>query len=326
MPPAGGVRRPAKSYVIESALRRAICYFQSSYSLECNQMFLPIGDDIRHRSFPIVPCALIALNVLVFSQQIRIISNEKGDVRKIQRAIEDHYETWGLVPNDVKEDGQVVGLLTHMFMHGGLMHLIGNMLVLWAFGCSLEAGLGGLALLGFYLLWGLAGGLAHAGMDFSSDMPLIGASGAIAGMIGAYTVLYGYDAKIRCLMWLGFHPIKFSIPAIAFGLSWIGMQLWDASNDPAGISGIAWYAHIGGFFAGVVTAWLVRNDTDRQLRRDLAGNLAFVDTKEAAEQRAEKITEETTRRSSEMDAIEAVIANACPYCRTSMAEAISTLR
>jgi membrane associated rhomboid family serine protease len=284
-------------------------------------MFLPIGDDIQHRSFPIVPCVLIAANVLVFSQQIRIISNEDGDERKILRAIEDHYETWGLVPKDVKEEGHVLGLLTHMFMHGGLMHLLGNMLVLWAFGCSLEVGLGGLTLLGFYLLWGLAGGMAHALMDFSSDMPLIGASGAIAGMIGAYTVLYGYDAKIRCLMWLGFHPIKFSIPAIAFGLSWIGMQLWDASNDPAGISGIAWFAHIGGFFAGAITAWLVRNDTDRQLHRDLSGKLSFVDKEQEKQRQAEEIAEQAASKSAEVGAMEAVMANQCPYCRTSMADA-----
>ena len=158
-------------------------------------------------------------------------------------------------------------------------------------------------------------------MDFSSDMPLIGASGAIAGMIGAYTVLYGYDAKIRCLMWLGFHPIKFSIPAIAFGLSWIGMQLWDASNDPAGISGIAWYAHIGGFFAGASTAWLFRNDTDRELHRDVAGNLSFQDTEEERKQRAQKLAKATAAKVADKNAADVAAANECPYCHASMAQA-----
>jgi membrane associated rhomboid family serine protease len=279
-------------------------------------MFLPIGDDIQHRSFPIIPCVLIAVNVLVFAQQIQLVVRAEGDQRKVQSAVKEHYDTWGLVPKDFKEDGQVVGLLTHIFMHGGVFHLIGNMLVLWAFACSLEVGLGSLTLLGFYVLWGLIGGLAHACMDWSSEVPLIGASGAIAGLIGAYTVLYGYDAKIRCLMWIGWRPIKFNVPAIVFGMGWIGMQLWDASNDPSGISGIAWYAHIGGFFAGASTAWLFRNDTDRELYRDVAGNLSFQDTEEQRKQRAQKLAKETAAKATDVAA-----ANECPYCHASLAQA-----
>jgi membrane associated rhomboid family serine protease len=284
-------------------------------------MFLPIGDDIRHRTFPILPCILIAANFLVFAHQIRIIKAEEGNARKIERAVENHYYTWGLVPKDLKENGQVVGLLTYMFLHGGPMHLLGNMLVLWAFAVSLEAGLGSLTLLGFYLLWGLMGGLAHAAMDWSSDLPLVGASGAIAGLIGAYTILYGYDAKIHCLLWIGWRPINVKIPAIAFGLGWIGMQLLDASSDPEGVSGVAWFAHIGGFAAGAVTAWLVRNDTDRELCRDTSGNLAFKDTPEEKQRRAEKVAESATKKSVELEQLEAVEDNKCPYCQTSLAGA-----
>ena len=137
------------------------------------------------------------------------------------------------------------------------MHILGNMLMLYAFVHTLESTLGLLPFIACYLLWGLVGGLCQAAMDWGQDIPLVGASGAIAGMIGAYTVLYGYDAKIRCLLWLPiptliFRPIKIDVPAIVFGLVWIGLQLWDASSDPEGMMGVAWFAHIGGFIAGLL--------------------------------------------------------------------------
>ena len=285
-------------------------------------MFLPIGDDIESRSLPILPGILICMNLLVFAYQIRIV-NDADTPRKMERQVREFYDTWGLTPSKL-EEGEVVGLLSHMFVHGGLMHLAGNMIVLWAFACSLEVGIGGLTLFGFYILWGLIAGMTHAFLSWGSELPLVGASGAIAGLIGAYTVLYGYDAKIKALFWLGFQPIRVRIPAIVFGLCWIGMQLLDASNDPEGFSGVAWYAHIGGFFAGFGTSWLfLRNDLEKELVRDSSGVLCFQD-KDKAKSKVARLTEsapEPVVESTPAPTAEGESVDACPYCHSALEQA-----
>ena len=160
----------------------------------------------------------------------------------------------------------VIGLLTYMFLHGDPLHIIGNMVVLWAFACSLETGFGKWSLLGFYLCCGIAGGLLHAAADFSSELPLIGASGACAGLIGAYTVTYGLLSKIKTLIFFFFRFWVVEIPAGAFGVLWLLMQFWSAGMDSGEGGGVAWFAHIGGFFAGVALAYVCRNETEFDLR------------------------------------------------------------
>jgi membrane associated rhomboid family serine protease len=267
-------------------------------------MFIPIGDNIQQRSFPIIPCLLIGLNVLVFAHQVHIFVQSEGDAQVEMEFI----ETWGLVPSHLAQ-GQVIGLLSHMFVHGGCMHLLGNMVALWAFSSSLEIGLGGLCLLAFYIVWGVIAGLVQTFMDWGSDVPLVGASGAIAGLIGAYTVAYGPDSKIKCLLFISYKPITVHIPAIAFGLGWIGLQLWDASSDPSGMAGIAWYAHIGGFLAGVITMWLMRNQMEQHLTRDNQGQLVF-------QRRVEQ--EGGAAVGYNPTGEEAGVPGACPYCGSEM--------
>ena len=108
---------------------------------------------------------------------------------------------YGLASKDL-QNNRYLGVVTHMFVHGGLMHLLGNMIVLWAFVSTLEHTLGAWIFLIFYLLWGTVAGLAQAAMHWGSDVPLVGASGAIAGVIGAYWVAFGARTRIRTLVWI----------------------------------------------------------------------------------------------------------------------------
>ena len=237
-------------------------------------MFIPIGDDIDRRTIPIVPVLLVVANVLVFAYQARVMMDAGPDPGDMMEASSDLYMDYGLVPKDLAE-GRVLGLLTHMFMHGGTMHLLGNMIVLWAFACSLEAGLGSAMLLALYVAWGVGAGATHAGSELQSEIPLVGASGAIAGLMGAYTVAYGMNARIKTLFFILFRPFVVRIPAFMFGLFWICNQLWSASSDVEGMSGVGWFAHIGGFALGAATMWMLGNETDAELVKDKSGNLSF---------------------------------------------------
>lgn len=249
--------------------------------------FIPYGDNIERRNLPVLPLILIVLNVAAFMYQYRSLVAPEMTPALQSQFIESHYGTWGLTPTELA-DGQVMGVLSYMFVHGGWMHLIGNMLVLWTFACSLEAGLGSLTLLACYVVWGIAAGLCHCGMEWGSDAPLVGASGAIAGLLGAYTVAYGPMAKIKgaivVFLFVFFRFFKVSIPAAVFGVGWILLQLFDASMDPDGGSGIAWYAHIGGFAAGALTMLVIGNNTEKQLVRDSSGALSFAPQEATATQ------------------------------------------
>ena len=277
-------------------------------------MFLPLGDDLDRRNLPIVPTFLILANVLVYVYQVRIgIEAGADDPILGQRAIIAFWKQFGLIPTELME-GEVMGLLSHMFMHGDFFHILGNMIVLWAFACSLESGLGAATLLGLYLFWGVASGGCHAYMNLESDMPLVGASGAISGLMGAYLVAYGPQANIKCLVYIAVRPFVARIPAMAFCGFWIMGQMWEASNDPNGISGIAWYAHLGGFAVGVVTMFLLRNDMENNLVRDKSGNLVFAENSESV----------AAKEQQKLAAVQASGASSlpedCPYCGTAISE------
>jgi membrane associated rhomboid family serine protease len=233
-------------------------------------MLLPVGDNIERRTFPVLSCALVFANLLVFAYQIRLVIHHPDNVNPTVHFIHD----WGLKPSDVA-DGQYVGVLSHMFLHGGIAHIFGNMFCLWAFACSLEIGVGAWYLAGFYLLWGVVGGMLHAFMHWGSDVPLIGASGAIAGLMGAYAVLYGADTKITSLLFIGWKPFTFRVPAMLYCGAWFVMQILSARYDAHLEGGVAWYAHIGGFVAGALTALLVKSELQWDLIADRDGTLKF---------------------------------------------------
>ncbi|RJP86256.1 MAG: rhomboid family intramembrane serine protease [Desulfobacteraceae bacterium] len=209
---------------------------------------IPIRDTVSSKNYPVVNIALISINVIVF-----ILQMSRG-------AGADHFVyTYGLVPAryiapDVSSPFTFIplffSLISFMFLHGGFFHLIGNMWSLYIFGDNVEDRLGPVYYLMFYLLAGLISGLCHVLLNPHSTVPTIGASGAVAGVMGAYFILYPHS-KILTLIPIVFIPWFVEIPAIFFLGLWFVMQLLNAYSSIGLTTGIAWWAHIGGFVFGV---------------------------------------------------------------------------
>ena len=154
----------------------------------------------------------------------------------------------------------MVGMFTSMFLHGGWLHLLGNMLFLWIFGNNVEDRLGSIPFLLFYVVGGVAAVLAQLAIDPTSDIPLVGASGAIAAALGAYIVLFP-GARILSLVFLGFFYQLLEVPAIIVLGFWFGLQLLNgvaALGAETAQGGVAFFAHIGGFAFGLVVGFLLR--------------------------------------------------------------------
>ena len=211
---------------------------------------IPIRDTIPSQNYPVVNSTLIGINIVVFFVQM---SQGPG--------LEKFVYTYGLVParfsipyiaSHFTLSQQIFSLISFMFLHGSLMHIIGNMWFLHIFGDNVEDRLGSLYYLLFYLLCGLMSGLFHLFLNFHSTVPTIGASGAIAGVMGAYFILYPHS-KILTLIPIIFIPWFVEIPAVFFLGFWFFMQLLNATSGDAVAGGIAWWAHVGGFVAGIVS-------------------------------------------------------------------------
>lgn len=203
----------------------------------------PIRDHNPSGRTPYVTWSLIAINIAVFLMYWPFLPSE--------RALSIFYEDWGLVPVYVTEGHHLPGLVTSMFLHGGWMHLAGNMLFLFIFGDNMEDRMGHVPFAVFYLASGLAAGGLQILADPSSMIPMVGASGAIAGVMGGYLLLF---PKARVDIFVFFIIIFriFPIPAwIMLGL-WFGMQLVNGVLTPSDTGGVAHWAHAGGFVAGLV--------------------------------------------------------------------------
>ncbi len=208
-------------------------------------MFFPIGDDQVHQGHrPLFSWAFIALNVLVFVYQASL-GPEAG---------QDFVYAFGCIPAEVESGQDWFTLLTSMFLHGSWMHLIGNMLYMYIFSDNIEASVGNLPFVVFYLLGGLAAGLCHIYFNPGSEIPAVGASGALSAVMGAYIVLFP-KSNIRGF----FFFFRVNIPA------WIFLGFWFYQQSSAGYAslgdtsgGIAWWAHIGGFVFGVVSGFVFR--------------------------------------------------------------------
>lgn len=212
----------------------------------------PIRDHNPSGRTPFVTWALIAVNIAVFLGYWLTIPDERG--------LSIFFVTWGLVPADVSAGQGWGGFVTSMFLHGGWMHLAGNMLFLWIFGDNIEDELGHTRFFGFYLLGGLVAALAQVLADPGSPIPMVGASGAIAAVLGAYLVMFP-KAKVDIVIIIVIFFRIFPIPAwIMLGL-WLGMQVFGGFNTPSDQGGVAYWAHAGGFVAGMVLIlplWLAR--------------------------------------------------------------------
>jgi len=209
---------------------------------------IPLRDTLRSHNFPIVTHSIITVNVMVYFFEMTQGQN-----------LELFLYIYGLVPARYSiphvaayftTGQQLFALFSFMFLHGGFWHLLGNMWSLYIFGDNIEDRLGPLRYLLFYLLCGLTSGLAHLIFNLSSNVPTIGASGAIAGVMGAYFILYP-RSKILTLVPIIFIPYFLEIPAFFFLGIWLFFQLLNAAGSN-GAGAIAWWAHIGGFVFGII--------------------------------------------------------------------------
>jgi membrane associated rhomboid family serine protease len=219
---------------------------------------IPLRDAVPSHSFPVITVALIAINVVAFFYELSLGS-------QLDRFI----MQYGAVPlrftlAGQSEQGSTIGrflpLFTSMFLHGGWLHLGGNMLYLWVFGDNVEDRLGALRFLLFYLACGLVAALAQIYFHPTSKIPMVGASGAVAGVLGAYLVLFPHSRVLTLIPILFFFQIV-ELPAFLFLLFWFGMQFLSGAvaitSTSQATGGVAWWAHIGGFVSGMALGFLL---------------------------------------------------------------------
>ena len=256
----------------------------------------PLADpDVRRRSLPLVTLALLTLNAVVFLYEVFLLGGFETTL---------FYYNWGLIPANFTQgltdygsvcDGQIirtplgsvcrgtildleahndvwVTVFSSMFIHGGFMHFLGNMVYLWVFGANIEDGLGHIKYLLFYLACGVAAALAQVFVDPGSQVPMIGASGAVAGVLGAYIVMYPYN-RITTILFLGL-VIVARLPALLLLGFWFFIQnvlpgLGSLVNSASNTSGVAFWAHIGGFVAGLLAMALYLGIVGRRRPADL---------------------------------------------------------
>jgi membrane associated rhomboid family serine protease len=213
---------------------------------------IPLRDENPHSGTPFIVYALIALNMVVFINEMSLGSQ-----------INDFFQLYAVIPKELTASfagnppnqpvPEIATLITSQFLHGGLMHIGGNMLFLWTFGDNIEHDLGNFKFLLFYLICGVLAGLTHWFFGMNSAVPTVGASGAIAGVMGAYLIKYP-KAKILTLLPLGIIFTTVRIPAMFFLGFWFVQQAISsvASLGVSDMAGVAYWAHAGGFIFGAI--------------------------------------------------------------------------
>lgn len=208
---------------------------------------MPLSDDNRgRRTVPVVTWVLIALNVLVFLYELTL---GEQDLHRF-------FSDYGVIPQEISDRQHLWTLLTSMFLHGGWLHLGGNMLFLWIFGDNVEDVMGHVRYLAFYLLTGAGAGLAQVLANPDSTVPTVGASGAISGLLAAYLVCFPHG-RILTGVFFGFLITTIMLPAWVMIGYWFVLQLISGlvslgPDTAATGGGVAWWAHIGGFVVGLV--------------------------------------------------------------------------
>lgn len=211
---------------------------------------IPLRDDNPTTIRPIVTIALIAACAAVFLWQLSL--GPAGFERAIFGLGLIPAVLFGAahLPSELESIPAGLTLFSSMFLHGGWMHLIGNMLYLWIFGNNVEDAMGHARFLVFYLLCGVAAALSQAVFESAAQIPMVGASGAISGVLGAYLLLYPH-ARVQVLLPLGVFSRIVSLPALLVLGFWFVLQLVSSAAATAGEGGTAWFAHLGGFVAGM---------------------------------------------------------------------------
>jgi membrane associated rhomboid family serine protease len=209
---------------------------------------IPLRDTIRSKNYPVINTTIIIINVAVYFIELA----QGGQIRQF-------IFTYGLVParysipsisSYFSSGQQLFSFLSFMFVHGGFLHLLGNMWSLYIFGDNVEDRLGPFRYLLFYLLCGFASGVSHLAINWHSQVPTIGASGAIAGVMGAYMISFPRSRILTLVPMFFFFPL-IEVPAVFFLGVWFLYQFLSAAST-SGQGGIAWWAHIGGFIAGII--------------------------------------------------------------------------
>jgi membrane associated rhomboid family serine protease len=224
---------------------------------------IPLYDRNPTRRFPIVTVSLIVACFIVFVYELSLTMGGGGDA-----ALATFFDSWGAVPSKITASldagdyfsQATLGIVTSIFLHGGWLHILGNMLYLWIFGNNVEDRLGRLGFLLFYLVGGIVAALAQVVIDPSSSAPLVGASGAIAAALGAYLILFP-GARILSLVFLGFFYQLLNVPALIILGFWFVLQLisgFASFGVDSAQGGVAFFAHIGGFAFGMVIGALLR--------------------------------------------------------------------
>lgn len=231
---------------------------------------IPIRDNIPARRFPLVNYALIAANAAVFLHEVLLPS------AALARLI----QAWGVVPARFFHAahpyfagwprGALPTLFSYMFLHGGWLHVIMNLWALWLFGDNVEDRLGHARYALFYLICGVFAALLHIVLHPNSAVPTVGASGAIAGVMGAYFLLFPF-ARMLVVVPILFYPLFLEIPAALYLLLWILSQLFSGTfalaSGSAALGGVAFWAHVGGFFTGMYLGWRWRSGGRRRAPR-----------------------------------------------------------
>jgi len=232
---------------------------------------LPLKDDVPSRSFPLFTVMLIAANVAAFLYLLSLQMAPAGPTREAAAAFVMEFgavpcRLTGACPID-EFPAPIVTVFTSMFLHGGLFHIAGNMLYLWIFGDNVEDTLGHFRFLALYLLAGVGAAVAQTAINPESRIPMVGASGAISGVLGAYLFLFPH-ASVLTLITFGFFIRFVHIPAVIVLGFWIVVQVLNgviSARQSVDTGGVAWFAHIGGFVAGVVLLFLFRPRGTRRL-------------------------------------------------------------
>jgi membrane associated rhomboid family serine protease len=234
---------------------------------------IPIRDSVPARSVPVATRALILVNVIVFFFELGLPRD----------SVEQFFYLFGLVPKRFTDPdwaasiGFPIGtywpILTHQFLHAGWLHILANMWTLWIFGDNVEDRMGPVRFTIFYLTCGTVAGLTQLLINPDSMLPSVGASGAIAGVLGAY-LLFFPTARLVVMFPIFFFPFFFEVPAVFYLAIWFFGQLFSGTLALAGpqqVGGIAWWAHIGGFIGGMLLCWLFVRRDRRELQPDEYG-------------------------------------------------------
>jgi membrane associated rhomboid family serine protease len=223
---------------------------------------LPLKDDLPSRAAPVMTVSIVTMNLFVFLYQLSLqlgISLEVDDPPHAVETAQAFVLEFGLIPCRLAslcafpadQPSPLFTVFSSMFLHGGFLHVAGNMLYLWIFGKSVEDTLSHTRFTIFYLLSGVAAAVCQVLAHPASEVPVIGASGAVSGVLGAYLILFP-RARIVTVDVFGLFPRPLGIPAVLILGFWIVLQILNGLGSSAEAGGVAWYAHIGGFFAGMV--------------------------------------------------------------------------